>query len=76
MFDYLFNMTFTRPDENDATVYHCGSHVTAPSHGDAEGQLRERHDHLTIRTVSVFAIYDDCGETVIYNSAREPKTTA
>jgi hypothetical protein len=57
--DYLFNFSFTRPDENNAHVYEVGMHVCAPDYATAEQRLRQRTAHLTLLTVALFATLPD-----------------
>ena len=62
--DFLFNFTFTRPDENDATEYAVGMHVNAATYEDAEQSLRRRNAHLTIRKVTLFAVFTEDGDRI------------
>lgn len=67
-YDYLLNYSFTREDEQHAHVYTGGTHIAAVDQKSAEERLRTRHDHLTITDITVYAIYDEHGEHLIYAS--------
>jgi hypothetical protein len=62
--EFLFNFTFTRPDENNANVYHVGMNIQADDRATAEQALRRRNDHLTILDVQLFAVMNDDGDIV------------
>lgn len=59
--DFLFNFSFTRPDEHDAHLYEVGMHVEAADRATAERKLRVQNDHLTLREVRLFAVLDEDG---------------
>jgi hypothetical protein len=68
MMTYNLNMTFTRPDENDAHVYECGYCAYGPDVVDwasAEAMVRRRSSHLTIIKITPFAIVDEDGNRVV-----------
>lgn len=67
MTNYAFNITFTRPDENDANVYKIGynSYGTGIDTVEAaEKNARESFAHLTIISVELFAVTDEDGKAV------------
>ena len=69
---FAFNVTFTRPDENDAIEYTVGYNI----YGDgidtevkAEARLREAHfAHLTVIKVELFAIMTEDGD-ILYSAS-------
>jgi rubrerythrin len=61
---YAFNVTFTRSDENNATVYSIGYNIEATTQAEAEKKVRARHDHLTVTAVALYAILTDEGDVV------------
>lgn len=61
---FAFNLTFTRPDEDNANVYKSGHNVNANTRDEAERELRERHAHLTVSKVELFAVMDEDGNIV------------
>lgn len=56
MREYLLNLTFTRPDEDNAIEYTVGWTVTADSYHEAYQRLRRTFAHLTIVTVELHAV--------------------
>lgn len=56
--EYAFNFSFTRPDEDNASVYEVGFNVRARTQPEAEAKLRRMNDHLTILSVSLFTVRD------------------
>lgn len=74
MITYAFNITFTRPDENDATVYTVGYNAYGrdiDSVEKAEAQVRRHNDHLTILNVKHVATLGEDGE-ISLPLVREP----
>jgi hypothetical protein len=61
---FNFNFSFTRPDENDATVYTVGYVVEAADRETAERSLRRQNAHLTIRDVRHVATLTEDGDIV------------
>ena len=57
---FAFNVTFTRPNENDEHVYTVGYNVySCETVEEAERELREEHfDHLTVRAVVLVEAID------------------
>lgn len=56
---YRFNVTFTRPDENDANIYTVGYNTygsTVTDLASAERWTREAFAHLTILSIELIAI--------------------
>lgn len=62
---FNLNFSFTRPDEGNANVYHVGSCVEAETLAEAETKLRARNEHLTILSVTLFAVVDEDGNVII-----------
>lgn len=55
---WLFNVTFTRPDEDNANVYVVGHNAygrTVIDLASAEAQTRESFSHLTILEIEFFS---------------------
>lgn len=61
---FNLNFSFTRPDEGNANVYHVGSCVEAETLAEAETKLRARNEHLTILSVTLFAVVDEDGNVI------------
>lgn len=61
---YNFNLTFTRPDEQDAHVYRCGIAIDARDRAEAERKLQARNAHLTVTEVTLFAVVNDEGDVL------------
>ena len=72
-FDYLFNFKFTRPDEDNKNVYEIGLHVMAADQASATRSFKAQNEHLTVLSFSIFAIYDEHGEHLIYDSREQIK---
>jgi hypothetical protein len=61
---YAFNFTFTRADENHATTYEVGFNVEATNRIEAEQILRERNDHLAIKSIALFGVMNEDGDVL------------
>jgi hypothetical protein len=76
---FAFNITFTRPDENDAITYVVGHNVTADTREEADIKVRVANDHLTVSKVELFAVMDEDGnvlETIPTHAAVIAKAVA
>lgn len=62
---YAFNVTFTRPDEQDARAYTVGHNVSADTRKEAEQLLALRNAHLTVQNVELFAVMLENGDVVL-----------
>ena len=62
---YAFNVTFTRPDENNLNVYTVGYNVVlATNRHDAFKWLLLAFDHVNVTNVFLFAILDEEGNRI------------
>ncbi len=61
---FAYNLTFTRPDEQDATEYRVGMNVEATIEPEARAILLARLAHLTVRDVELFAVLTEDGDVV------------
>src|SRR6187399_792958 len=61
---FNFNLTFTRPDEQDAHVYRCGVAIDARDRAEADRKLQARHAHLTLTEVTLFAVVNNEGDVL------------
>lgn len=61
---FAFNMTFTRPDENNANEYTVGFNVEAETLAEAQEKVGDRNDHLTIMSIWLFAIMNEDGDVL------------
>ncbi len=69
MTTYLFNIRFTRADENHAYEYEIGFNAYGTGVTDvasAEAQVRRRNDHLTLISVKFVAALTEDGDQLLW----------